>query len=100
MQALTGTGTRWTGCLVWLVMVLVAPPVYALEPADGIIRPTVELVTPSQPPPQPRASDSGEDADRAPRQAQPPAVPGSPGDGFTPSERIGADSAVAFPVDI
>jgi hypothetical protein len=77
-------------------MVLVATPVYALEPPDGVIQPTAEP-TPPQPPPQPGASDSGKDAGRAPRPAQSPATPD---DRFTPSERIGADSAVAFPVDI
>jgi formylglycine-generating enzyme required for sulfatase activity len=96
MRALTATGARWAGRLVWLVMVLVATPVYALEPPDGVIQPTAEP-TPPQPPPQPGASDSGKDAGRAPRPAQSPATPD---DRFTPSERIGADSAVAFPVDI
>jgi hypothetical protein len=43
-------------------------------------------------PREPQAAPAGAETDRA----SPPA----PAGGFTPSERIGADSAVSFPVDI
>jgi hypothetical protein len=78
---------------LWPAIVLAATPVFAPGPADG-----AGDQSPGKPPPvQPaQAPGSGAVASQTPKPAAPPSSP----DSFTPSERIKADSAVAFPVDI
>jgi hypothetical protein len=44
--------------------------------------------------------DGTTDTSDAPRRQQEPVAPAPSTDTFTPSERINADSAVSFPVDI
>jgi hypothetical protein len=76
---------------------LVTTPVHALGPVAG---------DDSQPPDktpaalQPPAPDTAADGAKASRREQSPTAPRSAADSFTPTERIKADSAVAFPVDI
>jgi hypothetical protein len=87
------------GWLVWLAGMLLTAPVVALGPPDGggdqpVGAPPVALQP--EAPDKDRASDTG----NAPRRRQNPAAPPPSTDSFTPSERINADSAVSFPVDI
>jgi hypothetical protein len=99
MQA---TGTQRLGRvhrLVWLAIMLVTAPVFALRPPDdGGAQPVSEppAALPAQAPDTQKSPAAG----NIPRQVPKPAVPRSSADSFTPSERIKADSAVSFPVDI
>jgi len=63
------------------------------------LRPPGEEGQPSAPPPaslSPAPADEGHTHKAAPARSGPGSAPGT----FTPSERIKADSAVSFPVDI
>jgi hypothetical protein len=99
MQA---TGKKRPGRTVrslWPAIMLVATPVFSPGPADaaGDQSPgEAPPALPAQAPGAGQAPGSGDVVRRAPKPAAPPSSP----DSFTPSERIKADSAVAFPVDI
>ena len=87
------------GALVWLVIALVTTPVFALRPPDGGgEQPHSEPPAGQQPPV--RDIEKAPETGTAPRLLKRPAAPGLSADSFTPSERIKADSAVSFPVDI
>lgn len=85
--------------LLWLAIMLVTTPVHALGPVQGD-----DNQPPGEPPaalqPQVPDTDTAADGANTSRRVQTPAVPRSSADSFTPTERIKADSAVAFPVDI
>jgi hypothetical protein len=99
MQAAETTPVAVVCRLMWLAIVLVTTPVLALGPPAG-----AEDHPFREPPgalqPQAPATEQAPDTGNAPRQVQKPAAPRSSADSFTPSERIKADSAVSFPVDI
>ncbi len=85
--------------LVWLAIMLVTTPVFALRPPEG-----GGDLPPGEPPAAlpAQSRDSGQlpAASNASPQTPKSVAPSTAGDSFTPSERIKADSAVSFPVDI
>lgn len=99
MRAATTAQAGRTYRLVWLAIMLVTMPVFALRPPNGGgDQPTSEPPAALQP--QQQDAEQASKPDTAPRQVKKPAAPASSADSFTPSERIEADSAVSFPVDI
>ena len=85
--------------LVYLAITLVAMPVFALRPPEGG-GDQPHSGSPPALPAQPRDSGQLPAASNASPQTPKSVAPSTAGDSFTPSERIKADSAVSFPVDI
>ncbi len=69
--------------VMWLALVLAVAPAHAEPPAGESTRPAAGRADTPRPPP-----------------AGSKKTPGKPAGSFTPSEQVGADSAVSFPVDI
>lgn len=80
--------SHWVGGLL-AALLLISKPLLALKVPEPVA-PVVESTQPVQPPDKAGSESQG-------RLKQPPR-PAT--EGFVPSERIKADSAVSFPVDI
>ena len=98
-----------TGTTVALLalLVLVAVPLRAQEPAPPAEREGTPAATadekPAPPEPESGASQTNEDEDPPPPppgEAPPIESRGGADDVFVPSEQVRADSSIAFPVDI